>query len=376
MRRAVFPAALGVLGLWGLAEAEPWTVTLEGGAEGDSNVKRMETAPDGEPSARIAAPVGRAGARVDHKDGLLGGVYVLGLSGLARMVASKQAKDENVMLYAGQVRWLHPLDGPAIAAGISLTAADACAITAPVGARTFRNLGADGLLALSNGDGRRLTLAVGARAFRYKPDQSFDWHGPSANARLDLVLWQSSGKTRSLELATTFGFEARTYESPALTNICPPGAPAEEHCSAGTSLTRRDRYQRADIELTWTGEIVVTTGYQATVVDSNSYGQSLIRHRVMTSATAELPGKLFGTITATLQIDQYPDGVVVEKNLQHQEFTNLEDENRSSLQIRLARELSSSWSFEARGAMWRDFGNSDAASFRRDLLYGGVIYSH
>jgi len=376
MRRAVLPAALGVLGLWGSAEAEPWTVTLEGGAEGDSNVERMETVAGGETTARIAAPVGRAGARIDHKDSLLGGAFVLGLSGLARMVVSNQAKDENVMLYAGQIRWLHPLERQPIAAGISLTAADALAITAPTGARTFRNLGADGLLQLGNGDGRRLTLAVGGRTFWYKPDPAFDWHGPVANARLDAVLWQAANKTRSLELATTLGFEARTYDSPALTNVCSPHAPASEQCSAGTSLTRRDRYQRADVELTWTGEIVVTTAYQATVIDSNSYGQSLIRHRVITSATSELPAKLFGTITATLQIDQYPDGVVIEKSVQRQEFTNLDDENRSSLQVRLARELSSSWSLEVRGAMWRDFGHADAASFRRDLLYTGVIYSH
>jgi len=375
MRRAAFPAAVGILGLWGTAEAEPWTVTIEGGAEGDSNVARVETVPGGEMTARIAAPVGRAGARLDHKDRLLGGVYVLGLSGLARMVASSRAKDENVMLYAGQTRWLHPINGQPIAAGISLTAADAFAVTAPVGARTFRNLGADGLLALDHGDGRRLTLAVGGRAFRYKPDHMFDWHGPAANARLDIVLWQATGKPRSLELATTLGFEARTYDSPALTNVCPPDAPAKEQCSVATSLTRRDRYQRADLELTWTGEIVVTTGYQATVIDSNSYGQSLIRHRIMTSATSELPGKLFGTITATLQIDQYPDGVVVEKNVQHQEFTNLEDENRSSLQIRVAREVSPAWSLELRAALWRDFGHAVAATFRRDLLYTGVIYT-
>jgi len=376
MRRAVLPAAVGVLGMWGNASAEPWTVTIEGGAEADSNVERLETIPGVAASARIAAPVGRAGARIDHKDHLLGGTYVLGLSGLARMVASADAKDENVMLYAGQLRWMHPLDAQPIAAGISLTAADALAITGGIGARTFRNLGADGVLALGAGDARRLTLALGGRDFRYKPNRVFDWAGLSANARLDVMLWQAASKTESLELATTLGFESRTYSSAALTNICAPGAPPAEGCSAGTSLTRRDRYQRANVELNWTGDVVVTTGYQVTVIDSNSYGQSLIRHRVMAAATAELPGKLFGTITATLQIDQYPDGVLVEKDVQHQEFTNLEDENRSSLQLRVARELSATWSLEARAAIWRDFGNADTATFRRELIYTGVIYAH
>jgi hypothetical protein len=44
--------------------AEPWTVTLEGGAEADTNVERVETG-SGLMNERIAAPVGRAGARID-----------------------------------------------------------------------------------------------------------------------------------------------------------------------------------------------------------------------------------------------------------------------------------------------------------------------
>ncbi len=34
MRRAVLAAAIGVLGARGIAGAEPWKVTMEGGAEG------------------------------------------------------------------------------------------------------------------------------------------------------------------------------------------------------------------------------------------------------------------------------------------------------------------------------------------------------
>lgn len=369
MRRAGFAAALGILGIWGAVAAEPWKVTMEGGAEADSNVQRM-----GGTVERIAAPVGRAGARIAHKGRLVGGGYVLGLSGLARMVASERAQTESVMLFTGDARWLRPLEGRSIAAGASATVADAAAIMGGTGARTFRNLGGDGLLALGGGDNRRLLLAVGARAFWYKPNPMFDWRGPVAHARLDVVLWQSPSKIRSLELATTFGFEARSYNSDALKNICPPdGAPSTE-CSTSTTLRRRDRYQRAAAELNWTSEVVVSTGYQFTVIDSNSYGQSLIRHRITTSATTELVDKLFGTATATLQIDQYPDGIFVEDDIQHQELTNLEDENRSSLQVRIARELTPAWSLEVRGAIWRDFGHTDA-TFRRELLYTGVIYA-
>jgi len=376
MRRAAL--AVVVIGLLLVArrtEAEPWTVTMEGGGEADSNVTRCESGNRELP--RIAAPVGRAGARLEGKDRLLGGAYVVGLSGLARMVVSRNERTdpENVMLYVADGRWLHGLGTRPIAVGVGVTAADALAIAGGTGARTFRNYGADALLALGNGDARHLVLAVGGRSFSYKQNHAFDWDGPTASARLDVMLWQGGGQTRSLELAATLGFEVRGYDSTALTNGCAPDAPDVE-CSNGTTLLRRDRYQRAGVELTWTGAIVATAGYQLAVIDSNSFGQSLVRHRVMASATTELVDRWFATATATLQIDQYPDGLLVANPTQHQELTTLDDESRSSLQIRVARELSSAWSLEARGAVWRDFGNPGPAAFRRELVYAGIIYSH
>jgi hypothetical protein len=376
MRRAVLAAAvggLGMLGARGMAGAEPWKLTMEGGAEADSNVKQMEGIP-GEMSERIAAPVARAGARIDHRDRLLGGAYVLSLSSLARLVASDRGKTENVILYDGDVRWMHAMESRPIALGARILAADALAIAGGTGSRTFRNLGADGVLVLGGGGDRTLTLTVGERELWYKPNPIFNWYGPVTHARFDLVLWQPPDKTRSLELATLFGFEARRYDSSALSNNCPPDAPPAIECSARTSLVRRDRFQRAGVELTWTAAVVVTAGYQLTVIDSNSYGQSLVRHRVVTSATTELFDKLFGTVTATLQIDQYPNGVPVEKAAL-QEVATLEDENRSSVQVRLARELTPAWSLEARGAIWREFGNADTSTFRRELIYTGVIYA-
>jgi hypothetical protein len=283
MRRAALMAVTGLLGAARSAGADPWTLTMESGAEADSNVERVETG-TGLATKRIAAPVGRAGARIDHKAHVLGGGYALTLSGLARMVASSQTKPENVMLYAGEARWLRAIESRPIAVGVGLLAADALAMTGGVGARTFRNLGADGLLVLGGDDDRHLTLAVGGRNFSYKPDHAFDWHGPIASARLDVVLWQASGKTRSLELATTLGFEQRTYASNAATDVCPPDAPPNFDCNVMTTLLRRDRHQRASVELDWVGDVVATVGYQLTVIDSNSYGQSLIRHRITRSS--------------------------------------------------------------------------------------------
>jgi hypothetical protein len=145
-------------------------------------------------------------------------------------------------------------------------------------------------------------------------------------------------------------------------------------CRMPTSLLRRDRFERAGVELTWVGRQVAAIGYQLTVVDSNSYGQSFVRHRVTASVTTTLPGDLYASVLGVLQIDRYLDVLIVDSNPLHAEYTSIDDENRSTLQVRLARKVSTSWSVEARAAAWRNIGSQD--EFRRALVYGGVIATY
>lgn len=375
MRRAVGRACLAcAAAVYATAGAHAdTTVTAEAGAEGDTNVQRVETGPSS--AERIGAGAARVGAKVDHRGKLASGAYALQLSTLARVVGHADIRSENVALLAGDARWLRAVGQRPVAIGAGITAADAVSLTSQIGARTFSNLGADALLSLRDGESGALTIAAGARRFRYKPDHDFDWSGPTASARLDLTLWEPAGGTRSVELAATLGIEARSYASTALASACPTDAPPSPDCFAGTSLPRRDRHHRAAVEVTWIGGVIAAAGYQLSVTDSNSFGQSLVRHRVTLSATTDLPWKLYGTALATLQIDQYLDGLIVQKDLQHQEFTSLDDENRSSLQLRLARELTESWSVEGRAAIWRDYGGIMDTAFRRALVYGGIVYS-
>lgn len=363
-----------VLAMHGLAGAAPWNVNIEGGAEEDTNVQRVETGP-GLDTHRVASGVVRVGGKIDRHDRLLGGSYAVLASVLARMVGAEEASSENVMLFTGELRYLHPVEDRKVSFGVGLAGANAVPITNQLGARTFVNLAADGLLVFEGGDDRHLTLAFGYRDFVYKENHDFDWTGPAANARLDLGLWSPSGGTRSVELAAIAGFEAREYNSNALADACPPGSPPSDSCSAGTSRKRNDRSQRIGVEATYTGKVVVTAGYQLTWIDSNSFGQSLIRHRTTASATWSLPWNLLATALGILQIDQYTDGLVVKKDLQHSEFTSLDDENRSSLQFRLGKQLTGSWTLEARAAIWRDLGGTMDATFRRTSIYAGLIYA-
>jgi hypothetical protein len=360
-----------------IAHAGPSTaVTAEGGVEADSNVQHSETGP-GLTTRRVAAPVALLGAKLARTSRVAGGDYALSLSTLAHTVASGDAdlRPEDTLLSSGDLRWLRPLGDRGVSVGANLLAVDKRPISDDVGARTFRTLGADGLLVLRGGDERTLTFAFGGRNFEYQPDPTYDWRGPAGSVRLDLTLWERAGGTRSLELSALFGFEARGYESRANASACPEDAPPSNDCFTGTSQLRNDRSQRASVELTWTGRYVAAAEYQLSVIDSNSYGQSIVRHRVRLSATMDLPWKLFGSALAKLQLDQYPDGLLVERVIVTQTFDSLDDENRSSLQARLARQVTKAWAVEARGTIWRNLGSSLDTSFRRATLSVGAVYS-
>ncbi len=359
----------------GAARAEGWVVNAEGGAELDSNVQRVETGP-GLPTSTVSTGVLRFGARVEHRGKIGGGASAVMVSDLTRVVSDSTVDVENVTVLTATGRWLRVLPDRPVAIGASATAIDALPLSDAVGARTFRNLGADAVLVLRDTDERALTLGFGVRDFIYKPDDEFDWRGPAANARLDLVLWQAPSKTKSLELVGTVGFEARTFDSIALANGCAPDAPTDPRCTAPTDLPRRDRYQRIGVELTWVGRQLAAIGYQLVLIDSNSFGQSLARHRINASGTVKLGGDVYATLLAILQADQYLDGLVVRRDLQSQEFTNIEDENRSSLQLRLAKALTKEWSLEGRAAIWRNLaGNAMELDFRRELVYAGLVYA-
>ena len=355
------------------ARADTWKIQGEAGAEVDTNVQRVETGP-GVDATPVESGVFRVGARADGRGKLAGGTYVASMSDLTRIVTDDSVSVENVTLASAELRWMHPLGDRPVSLGAGAVGADALPISDPIGARTFSNVGGDLLLSAHDGDDKRLLLAIGGRSFEYKPDHTFDWSGPTASARLDYVPWQSPEGARSLELALVAGVEARAYDSAALVDACPPNAAPDPTCSSpAPSLLRRDRFERVGVEATWVGKQVASIGYQLIVIDSNSYGQSLVRHRATGSVTSALGWDTFGTVLAILQIDRYLDGIVV-GDINQRDFTNIQDDNVSSLQIRIAKKLTAEWSLEARGAIWRNIGSTGMSSYERELASVGVVY--
>jgi hypothetical protein len=386
MRRAALGLVVVVAKVAPSAAQSTTAVQVEGGAEVDSNVQRVETGP-GLETERIESSVVRLGTKLDRRGRAGGGGYLVHGQMFARLVSDAGAQSESVALLAGDLKWVRPIGERPVSIGFGVTGANALPLDGDVDRidqcdrrrldRTFATFGADVLLVMRKGDERSLTLGFGGRRFLYKPCDKFDWYGPSATARLDLTLWQPSGGTRSVELSAFAGVEARSYNDVAFANACADGEMPENpaDCSAPTSLDRHDRFHRIGAEVTYVGNVVAALGYQLTVTDTNSYGQSLVRHRINLSTTTSLPWSLYGTLLVTIQYDQYLDGLIVQKDLQNQTFTTLDDENRSSAQVRLARQLTKTFSLESRVAYWRDIGGGDDAAFRRTLVYVGGVYN-
>jgi hypothetical protein len=373
MRSRALVAALACLAP-ATAAAGPWRAQVEGGLEIDSNVQRVETGPELDNEA-IVAPLVRAGGRVERTGRRGAGGYALGLSLLTRRSLSDNVTSENTATLGADARWLHGV-GDGASAGVRAVYLDAIPTAGVDGTRTFRSLGGEAQLVLRRAEGDVVTLAAGFRDLAYKPDHDFDWRGPTAAVRLDRTLWRTADDTRTVELAAEYRLDRRDYEGAAFANRCGPTDPPTPSCSAPTDHGRIDLHHAAAIEATYTGERVASATYQLIAVDSNSYGHSLVRHRVILSATSELPAGFVGTATLTGQLDQFLDRVVVARDVTSLSFTALDDDNRSSLQLRAAHPIGKgAAAFEARAAYWTDLSSPSGFQYRRTLVYVGLVWS-
>jgi len=364
------PWVLAIIAAATPAAAEPWHATVEAGAEIDSNVRRIEIRPGG--AAPEAAPLVRAQGELSRRAarGPLRAV-VRGLVG-ARTVVAGAVDGEDVLTAA-------------IDAAAERDAGDRLAVIArathydvvPLGdvgaSRAFASSGADLGLRLDGDAGRRATVTAGLRRLRYKPDVDFDWVGPVAAIAVGDELWRGADEA-SLELRGAYRVERRGYRGRAYADGCAPGEPRTAACVVPTDEARADLYHTVAVDLTYTGERVLAATYQLIGNDSSSFGSSFVRHRLTLAATTPAPGRLFVTASVTGQYDRYLDPLLVASDVAAQGFESIDDDNRSSVSVRVARALSACWQLEARAAFYADAFSADDRRFRRLLIYAGLTW--
>lgn len=362
--------APGVMVLCAAATARAdsaWEQSAEAGVEYDTNVQRIEVDPDGAMTP-IAAPAARAGGKFLGTGERGRGRWTVAGQALARLVAYEGDLGENVGVIAGEAQWDRRTAERA-AVGVRASYYDVLPLLGGGASRAFAIGAVDGLVVLGGEGGERFALSAGVRDFRYKPDDDFDWRGIAAALRFVSPLG------RGLDLSAGYRLERRSFAGRSFTSGCGPMEPALPTCFVPTGIARSDLHHVGELELIYTGDVVASTAYQGTFNDSSSYGQSLVRHRMTASVTAELPARVFATAIATLQLDQYLDPLVLARDVSNQTFTSIEEENRSALSVRLSRRLGGAWAAEARWAFYADSLSEDDLEFRRHLLYGGITWA-
>jgi hypothetical protein len=374
------PAALAVLVLAPAARADSLRLSLEGGAEYDSNIHRIELR-EGEAAEVQAAPLLRLGARLrgdtapraGHRatiDLFAGGKRFFGDDTDDK---GRAPGDENVAMVSGSARYDIGLPERRAVVRFAGSLYDAFGDESAGGSRNFQSADGRAAVVLAGPGDHRVTAHAGLRRFRYKPNDLFDWTADHYGLRYAANLWSgdSEGEADASAVGVTFDYriERRDYASAVLTDACDPPCP-------DPAIGRVDLFHAASAEASYTGDRVYSLRYELQVVDSNSYGQSLVRHRVEAGVTAEVPLSVFVTAKATLQYNVFQDGLLLTPDVAAQTGISIDDENRNGLVVHAARELGAAWSAEARYGLFSNEFATEELRFRRQTGYLGLLYEY
>jgi hypothetical protein len=385
MRRrtaATLAAAAATLGLAAGAAAEPVGVDLrvEAGTEYDTNIHRLEEA-DGEALAIESSPLLRLGAR--GRVGWRGGRERVRLDARAsgKLHAVEGGGGEDVAVLAGDAAWEHRLGARAASGYLRASYYDALGFerSEPVeryATRNFRSVGGEGGVVLEGARDHRVTAGFGVQAFQLKADARHDWTGPTLRFGWQTTLWRGDEAAldpASIELSLAYRAARRGYDGEARTTACADGAPPSPACSMDGGLRRVDLVHGVVAEAAWTAERVYTLRYQLDHADSNSQGESYLRHRVELGATAEVVPDLYLTGEVAALYTVFLDALLVARDVDALDLVSIEDENRSSLTALASWRASPRTTVEARYALFSNLLAGDELTYRRQTFYLGLL---
>ncbi len=391
MSRSVLPplAALAVLALGtGSATADRetrvWKLSLESGAEYDSNLHRVEVL-DGQVAGVDAGPLMRAAARYklsdrpDKRSQLR-----LDLRGGGKLFAVPEGQSENLGVIFADLNYQRRLGESQAVLGVRGNYFDAIDIrpfgdgVRPTSGRSFRTREIRTFLTLPRDRAHRLSIQAGVRDFVYKPDADYSWRGPLVGLRYASTLWLGNPDTEedaaSIDIRASYQVGLRSYDGAAFRNACAPGEMPAPDCFVPTEESRSDLNHLVIVEGLFTGKRIYSLLYGAEVVDSNSYGQASVRQRVVAGFTSVLVADIFLTARAIVRLNTFLDPLLLARDLQNQNFVSIEDENRNSLSLHLARDLTRHWGAEARFAVYSNEFATQELRFRRQTAYIGLLY--
>lgn len=386
IRAYLLTSALATLACAASAQADnnAWKLSLEGGSEYDSNLHRVEVL-DGEVAGVDQGTLMRSGARYQQVyRPAKGQRLVLDLRGALKLFAVPEGQSENLAVVFLDGLYDRQLGSSKAVIGLRGSYYDAIDIRPfgdgerPVVGRSFRSSEAGASLSLPGGGAHRLSMQAGLRDFVYKPDDDFSWRGQELGLHYGALFWigdpDQDEEAASVELRAVYRAGIRNYQGPAFRNTCGADEMAAPECFVPTEESRADLHHAAIVEAVYTGRRIYSLLYGADVIDSNSYGQASLRQRVELAITTAIPAKIYLTGRAIVRINTFLDPLLLARDVQSQSFVSIEDENRNSLSLHLARDFGKRWGLEARLAMYSNEFATEELSFRRQTAYFGALY--
>ena len=373
------------------AERLDWRLQLESGAQYDSNShRRYEAEPDA--GAIDPSPLLRAGARLqlNYRAAENHRVDVWAMA-LGTAYSAADARTENALISTADARYQWFLPARQLTLSARASHYDALAYSydyAPIFdcsaaidiPRFFASHTGEVALGIRGPDEHRLRISAGLQRFRYKACSQFHWVGERYGMHYQTTLWRGDPDedldAASIDIRADYQISRRGFEGELLVDVCPPDSMLAPSCLGTVGLRRADLAHTLSAELVYTGARIYSIRYELGAIDSNSFGRSLARQRLELGLTTELWRQIFLTAKAAIQLDIYPDSLLLDPNQMGVEDPTIDEQNHNSLSLHLARDLSKNWAVEGRYALYSNEFASGGLRYRRQVVYLGAVYRY
>lgn len=224
------------------------------------------------------------------------------------------------------------------------------------GRRAYSDLVGGGVLTLLPDARVEVRLRLAAHRFLYREYFPSSFGASEGGLRVRYRLDRQQSLTAGAELgARHFRDEARLPQAPRGRE---PGP------------RREDTVVGASVGYSFRGPFAFGVGYGYLGQQSNSYGETVVRHRVSTSAGLRLPWELTAMGQVTLQLLAFPDGVYLSPDVP----LVFDDETQNSVSLKLARPLAPTLDVEARYAFYAGLLPTSALLYTRHVATVGFTW--
>ena len=350
------------------ADSARHDIRVEMGTEYDSNPDRAEQIANGaaptapSPLARLVASGNWASAI-----GQTGGLALSGAVAGKRFFDQAARGDDVLVVQTGANGTLR-VAGRTIL-GVAGSYYDAFQ-RGPVDRRDFRSLTPALRIEQGFAKAAQLTLGAGYRWFFFKSDDNFSFAGPTAALTARQVFPGNLERGEAdWEWSAGASLEWRGFSGLACTNnTCTPDSSSPPH--------HLDRFWVGHVELSRTTTFLLGAGAALHINQSNSYGEGLLRGVFHLRAVVPLPWSLSFSSRADLAATHYWKSLILAQDQNAgAPLVSIEDENRSTLRIELARPLAQGFEIGARYVVYSSFPSRGSIDYHRQtaLLYLAIF---